>query len=331
MSLSRRLFSQQLLAAGAAVAGLSALPGRAATPYNKGKPVRLLVGFPPGGGTDAIARLLAEKMKDSLGTSVVVENKPGAGGQIAAQVLKTAPADGSTFFVTHDHTISILPQVVKNPGFDPHTDFVPVAGFASFVNALAVSSGQGLQSFGDYLQWVKKQSGKSAVGIPAPASTPEFLVQVINKRFQADLLAVPYRGSAPMLADMMGNQIPAGIGSVQDFIENHKAGKVRVLAVLGGKRQAALPDVPTFSELGLPGLEDMPYYGVYAPAGTPSTMVAEVSQAVAKAVAAPDVHEQLVNMGLTVGYMTPEQLLAREKAYTGVWQRIIHDSGFKPL
>ncbi len=329
MSLNRRHFSQQLLAAGAAAAGLSAVPSWAAG-YGKGKPVRLLVGFPPGGGTDAIARLLAEKMKDSLGTSVVVENKPGAGGQIAAQLLKASPADGLTFFVTHDHTISILPQVVKSPGFDPHADFVPVAGFASFVNAFAVPTGLGVKTFDEYLQWLKKQNGKSAVGIPAPASTPEFLVQVINKRYQTDLVSAPYRGSAPMLADMMGNQIPAGIGSVQDFVEAQKAGKIQVLAVLGGKRQAALPDVPTFTELGLKGLEDMPYYGMYAPAGTPADMVQAVSQSVAKAVAAPDVHEQLVTMGLTVGYMNPEQLLAREKAYTAVWQRIIHDSGFKP-
>ncbi|TDS85319.1 Bug family tripartite tricarboxylate transporter substrate binding protein [Comamonas sp. JUb58] len=327
MSLRRRHFSQQLLAA--AAAGWLASPSWAAG-YNKGKPVRLLVGFPPGGGTDVIARLLAEKMKDSLGTSVVVENKPGAGGQIAAQILKASPADGATFFVTHDHTISILPQVVKNPGFDPHADFVPVAGFASFVNAIAVSDGLGVRTFEAYLQWLKKQGGKSAVGIPAPASTPEFLVRVLNQRFKTDLVSVPYRGSAPMLADMMGNQIPAGIGSVQDFIESHKAGKIRVLAVLGGKRQQALPDVPTFSELGLPGLEDMPYYGMYAAAGTPPDMVQAVSQAVAKAVAAPDVHEQLVGMGLSVGYMTPEQLLARERAYSAVWTRIIRESGFQP-
>ena len=327
MSLRRRHFSQQLLAA--AAAGWLASPSWAAG-YNKGKPVRLLVGFPPGGGTDVIARLLAEKMKDGLGTSVVVENKPGAGGQIAAQILKASPADGATFFVTHDHTISILPQVVKNPGFDPHADFVPVAGFASFVNAIAVSDGLGVRTFEAYLQWLKKQGGKSAVGIPAPASTPEFLVRVLNQRFKTDLVSVPYRGSAPMLADMMGNQIPAGIGSVQDFIESHKAGKIRVLAVLGGKRQQALPDVPTFSELGLPGLEDMPYYGMYAAAGTPAEMVQAVSQAVAKAVAAPDVQEQLVGMGLSVGYMTPEQLLARERAYSAVWTRIIRESGFQP-
>ena len=202
--------------------------------------IRLLVGFPAGGGTDAIARTLAEKLKDTLGTNVIVENRGGAGGQIAAQALKAAPADGSTFFLSHDHTISILPLVVKNPGFDPAHDFVAVAGFATFVNALAVSGGTPAKSMNEYLSWLRQQgAGKGAVGVPAPASVPEFLVKVIGEKYALDLQAVPYRGSAPMIADMLGNQINAGIGSVPDFIENHKAGKIRVVAVLGGKRQAA--------------------------------------------------------------------------------------------
>ena len=140
------------------------------------KPIKLMVGFPPGGGTDAVARILAEKLKDELGTPVVVDNKPGAGGQLAAQALKAAPADGTVLFLSHDHTISILPLVVKNPGYDSAKDFVPVAGFATFVNAFAVSGGTPVKSFPDYLAWVKTQGGKGAVGIPAPASTPEFLV-----------------------------------------------------------------------------------------------------------------------------------------------------------
>ena len=141
------------------------------------RPVRILVGFPAGGGTDAIARVLAEKLKDELGAPVVVENKPGAGGQLAAQALKASPPDGSTFFISHDHTISILPLVVKQPGFDPAQDFVPVAGFASFVNAFAVSGGTPARSMGEYAAWVKNAGGgKGSVGVPAPASVPEFLV-----------------------------------------------------------------------------------------------------------------------------------------------------------
>ncbi len=292
--------------------------------------IKLMVGFPPGGGTDAIARVLADKLKDLLGVSVLVDNKAGAGGQIAAQALKAAAPDGNTLFLSHDHTITILPLVVKNPGFDSARDFVAVAGFATFVNALAVSGGTPAKSLAEYVSWVQKTgAGKGTVGVPAPASTPEFLVKVIGQKYQLDLQAAPYRGSAPMMADMLGNQINAGIGSIPDFIENQKAGKIRVVAVLGGKRQAALPDVPTFAELGLTGFEDLPYYGIFAPKGTPQAAIDKISAAVAKVVAMPDVHDRLTAMGLTVGYMTPAQLTEREQAYAKSWARIIKDSGFK--
>jgi tripartite-type tricarboxylate transporter receptor subunit TctC len=294
------------------------------------KPIKLMVGFPPGGGTDAVARILAEKLKDELGTTVVVENKPGAGGQLAAQALKAAPADGTVLFLSHDHTISILPLVVKNPGYEPSKDFAPVAGFATFVNAYAVSGGTPAKTFSEYVAWVKAQGGKGAVGIPAPASTPEFLVKVVGDKFKLDLVSAPYRGSAPMMADMLGNQIAAGVGSVPDFIENHKAGRVRIVAVLGAKRQAALPDVPTFGELGLSGLDDMPYYGIFAPAGTPQATINQFGAALSKVLAMPDVHDQLTKMGLTVGYMNSHQLEQRERAYTQVWTKLIKNSGFQP-
>ena len=291
--------------------------------------VKLLVGFPPGGGTDAIARVLAEKLHDQLGTTVIVENRAGAGGQLAAQALKAAAPDGTTLFLSHDHTISILPQVVKNPGFDPTKDFTAVAGFATFVNAFAASGGTPAKSVNEYVAWIKAQGGgKGTVGVPAPASVPEFLVRLIGQKYGLDLQAAPYRGSAPMMADMLGNQINAGVASIPDFIENHKAGKVRILAVLGGARQAALPDVPTFAELGLAGFEDVPYYGLFAPAGTPKAAIDRIADAVAKVVALPEVRERLTAMGLTVGYMSPQQLTSREQAYTQTWARIIKASGF---
>ena len=264
-----------------------------------------------------------------LGVPVVVDNRPGAGGQIAAQVLKAAPADGTTLFLTHDHTLSILPLVVKNPGFDPVSDFVPVAGFATFVNAFAVSGGTPARSFNEYVQWLQAaRGGQGAVGVPAPASTPEFLVKLLGRKYRLDLVAAPYRGSAPMIGDMLGNQIAAGVGSVQDFIEHHRGGKLRVVGVLGTQRQAALPDVPTFDELGLKGFEDLPYYGIYAPAGTPDAFIAQFSAALAHVLAQPAVHEQLTTLGLTVDHMAPGQLAARQKAYTAAWARIIRNSGF---
>ncbi|MBT9464902.1 Bug family tripartite tricarboxylate transporter substrate binding protein [Hydrogenophaga sp.] len=291
---------------------------------------RILVGFPPGGGTDAIARILGERLKEELGHAVLVDNKPGAGGQIAAQTLKASAADGNTLFLSHDHSITILPMVMKAPGYEPAKDFVPVAGFATFVNAFAVSSGTPATSFKAYVDGVKAAGGKGTVGIPAPASVPQFLVQVIAKQNGLDLVAAPYRGSAPMMADMLGNQIPAGVASIPDFIENHKAGKLRVVAVMGSQRQAAMPEVPTFAELGLKGFEDVPYYGLFAPAGTPKATLDRIAQAVQKAVAQPDVREKLTAMGLSVGFMTGEQLGAREQAYGKVWAKIIQDSGFVP-
>ncbi len=292
---------------------------------------RLLVGFPAGGGSDAIARLLADPLKDALGAPVIVENKPGAGGQLAAQALKAAAPDGSTWFLSHDHTISILPLVVKNPGYEPAKDFVAVAGFASFVNAFAVSGGTPAKGLNDYVTWVRTTGGgKGAVGVPAPASVPEFLVQVLAAKYQLDLVAAPYRGSAPMIGDLLGKQIAAGIGSVPDFIEPHRSGRLRIVAVLGGARQAALPEVPTFAELGVAGFEDLPYYAFFAPAGTPKAELDRFSAALAQAIAVPAVKERLGAMGLTVEFMTGPQLAAREQAYAQTWARIIKASGFQP-
>lgn len=313
-----------LMAVGLGLAGLQSVAHAQST-------TRLMVGFPAGGGTDAIARILAEPLQAELGAPVVVENKAGAGGQIAAQALKMAAPDGHTLFLSHDHSVTILPMVMKSPGFDPAKDFVPVAGFATFVNAIALSGGTPATSFKGYVDWVRQQGGgKGAVGIPAPASVPQFLVQEIAKKNGLDLVAAPYRGSAPMVTDMLGNQIAAGVGSVPDFIENHKAGKIRVVAVMGTQRQAAMPDVPTFAELGLSGFEEIPYYGVFAPAGTPRATLDKLSAAIQKAIALPEVKDKLTAMGLTVGFMSGEQLAAREKAYAQVWSRIIKESGFQP-
>lgn len=295
-----------------------------------GAPVRILVGFPPGGGTDAIARTLAEKLKDELGVPVVVDNKAGAGGQIAAQSLKAAAPDGTTLFLSHDHSISILPQVTKNPGFDPAADFVPVAGFATFANALALSGGTPAKSVPEYVRHVQSRGGKDTIGVPAPGSIPEFLVGMIGAKYKLDLQAAPYRGSAPMMGDMLGNQIAAGVASIPDFIENHKAGKLRIVAVIGDKRQALLPDVPTFAELGIAGLEQLPYYGLFAPAGTPPAALERLNQALAKVLAMPDVRERLAAMGLTVGYEPQARFATRVKAYTQDWEKIIKASGYAP-
>ena len=295
------------------------------------KQMRILVGFPAGGGTDAIARVLADRLKDELGVPVIVENKPGAGGQLAAQALKAATPDGTTLFLSHDHTISVLPLVSKAPGFDPARDFVPVVGFASFVNALAVSPGTPARTLGEYTAWVRGAGqGKGVVGVPAPASTPEFMVKVLGERAGLDLVPAPYRGSAPMIGDMLGNQIAAGTGSVPDFIDHHKAGRLRVLAVGGTRRQATLPEVPTLAESGINGFEDLPYYGFFAPAGTPRAALDHFAAALGRVIAVPEVRDRLTALGLTVEFMTASQLGAREQAYARSWAEIIRKTGFTP-
>lgn len=325
LSRRRMLGHTAALLAGAPLALASPMAHAADKP-----PLRILVGFPAGGGTDAIARTLADRLGAELGQTVIVDNKPGAGGQLAAQALKAAAPDGNTLFLSHDHTVSILPLVVKNPGYEPQRDFVPAAGFASFVNALAVSPGNPARSVDDFIAGVRAQGNKGAVGVPAPASVPEFLVKVLGERFKVDLLAVPYRGSAPLIADMLGNQIPAGTGSVPDFIDQHRAGRLRVIAVLGSARQAALPEVPTLAELGIKGFEALPYYGFFAPAGTPKASLEAFGGALNRVLAQPAVRERLTALGLTVESQTAAQLGAREQAYSQTWAKIIQASGFVP-
>ena len=301
-----------------------------ATSFAQSTSIKLMVGFPPGGGTDVIARVLGEQLSQVLSTPVVVDNRAGAGGQIAAQALKAAPADGTVLFLSHDHTISILPLVTRAPGFKPETDFVPVAGFATFANGIALSGALPDLSLEQFIKSVREQrQGKASIGVPAPNSVPEFLVKVLAAQYKVDLVSVPYRGSAPMLADMLGNQIPAGVASVPDFIEFQTAGKVRMVAVMGANRQAVIPDTPTFAELGIKGFEDLPYYGIFAPKGTPPATIERLGNALAKVLDMPQVKQRLVAMGLTVEYMSSQTLAQRESAYTKNWARIIEASGFK--
>ena len=286
--------------------------------------IKLMVGFPAGGGSDAIARVLGEQLSQVLSTPIIIENRAGAGGQIAAQALKAAPPDGSVLFLSHDHTISILPLISNTAGFNPSKDFVPVAGFASFANGIALSGDAPQATLESFMQSVRdKQDGKTAIGVPAPQSVPEFLVKVLATHYKLDLVSVPYRGSAPMIADMLGKQIPAGVASVPDFIEFQKARKLRMVAVMGAKRQDVMPDTPTFAELGIKGFEELPYYGIFAPAGTPTVTIERYSDALKKVLEMPQVQQRLISLGLSVDFMTSQTLAQREQAYSKNWARII--------
>jgi tripartite-type tricarboxylate transporter receptor subunit TctC len=317
---------------------------------------RILVGFPAGGGSDAIARRLAQHLQEIAGTPFIVENRPGAGGRVAALALKQAAPDGTTLMLSNDHAVCILPLTLKEPGYDPDRDFAPVGGIATFVNALALpvtpgaagtsvapdspgspagakpASARGSGSpidLDSFVRAVRDGTLRGAVGVPAPASIPAFAVQSVGRAKGVTLDVLPYRGSAPMLADLLAGQIPAGVGSVPEFLHLHREGRVRVVAVMGAQRDPRLPEVPTFAELGVKGFERPAFYGLYAPAGTPAATMTRLSRDLTTALARPALAERLQADGHNVSPLTPAALAAHQKDYTDAWRPIIESSGFQ--
>lgn len=324
--MKRRPFLQALITASAL--SLAQGPSWADT-----TPIKLLVGFPAGGSSDAIARQLAQGLQQELGRSVVVENKPGAGGQIAAQTLKSAKPDGSTLFLSNSHTVAMIPLTLNNPGFDTGKDFVGVGMVAINPDVLVVNTtaiGQPNANLKDFAAWVKANPNKGNVGVPAPASAPDFAVGVLAKALGADLKSVPYRGDAPIVADVMAGQIPAGIGSVGAMLPPHKAGKLRIVAVNGTSRLPSLPDVPTYAELGIKGYEDVIFNGVFAPAGTPTQVIDTYSNAIAKVVRSSEFSEKLANLGINAQSGSAADLNRYVQATQAFSANMVKGAGYKP-
>jgi tripartite-type tricarboxylate transporter receptor subunit TctC len=292
-------------------------------------PIRILVGFPAGGTIDLVARVLAEQLQSDLGSPVIVDSRPGAGGQIAAQALKQMPPDGKTLLLSPDHTMVMLPLTMRTPGFQPLTDFAPVGQVARYAGGFAVAAHVPARSLGEYFDWAKANASQANVGVPAPGSIPQFLVHQMAQQSKAPLVSVPYRGSAPMVQDLMGGQIAAGTTALGDFIEPHVGGKVRVLAVLGSKRFSGLPDVPTFAEQGYP-INWEYWLGLFAPAKTPGPEVQRLNAALGRALARPDVRERFLKAVFEPAPGSPEQLGLLVQAGTAFWEPAVKASGWVP-
>ena len=292
------------------------------------QPVNLLVGFPPGGNVDSVARNLAAGMQNTLKRTVVVDNRPGAGGQIAMQMLARSSADGRTLMLSNEHAISIIPMTTRNPGYDPQKDFVPVATVTTLPLALAVHPSVKARNVQELVAWARSQQKTLDVGIPAPASQPQFGVSLLAKRFGIQASPVPYRGGAPMVADLMGGHVLAGLTGISEFRPLHKSGAVRMIAVSGPERLARFPDVPTFTEGGLPGFEERTFMGVFAPAGTPSETVARYREAIRKVVASTEYQQALDELGLQAQFGDGADLAARVKHTNQTWGPVIRESGF---
>jgi tripartite-type tricarboxylate transporter receptor subunit TctC len=321
-NISRRMLSA--LAISSALATASLAPAQA-----QDKPVvRILVGFPAGAGTDTLARLYAEALAQQLNVSTVVENRPGAGGQIAAQALKQASPESNTIMFTVDHQVIMVPLVVKNPGFDVKKDFVPVARVVNFYTCLAVPANSQANNFQEYLDSVRKNPLQGSVGVPAPGSQAQFVSYVVGQHFKVSMSAVPYRGAAPAITDLVGAQIPAAIVPCDGLVEYRKAGKVRVLAMAADKRYPAMPDVPTFGELGVKMPADA-FLGVYASATMKPEMLRQLTEATRKMFDNPDVVKKFASTNMEPAYANPEELGRFVDNASAFWAEQVRKSNFQ--
>lgn len=290
-------------------------------------PIRILVGFPAGGTIDVVARVIADKMKDDLGVPVVVETRAGAGGQLAAQAVKQAAPDGKTLLLTPDHTMVIVPLTVNAPGYDSVRDFTPVGQVARYLGALAVASNTGVKTLPEFIAWAKANPGKANVGVPAPGSIPHFGMLSLAKQANVALTTVPYKGSAPLVQDILGGQLSAGTTAMGDFLEPHGAGRLRIIAVADTHRSPLVPDVPTFAELGYK-LEFDYWLGMFAPAKTDAAVVQRLNASLAKALAMPDVRERMVKLVFEPAPGTPAAMGDKVQAGMALWAPQVKAAGW---
>lgn len=306
---------------------VSVLGTAAAQPSDRPSgPIRLLVGFPAGGTGDVVARVVADKLAAQIGATVIVENKPGAGGRIAAEILKNAPADGSTVLITPPAPIVIAPYTFRKLSYNPEIDFQPVAQLVRFPLAIAVGGNSPHRSLGDLTAWLWANPQQAAFGTSAAGSQLHFLGVMYGQAIKVDLTHVPYQGSAPLMNDLIGGQVPAGIDQFQ--AELHKSGRIRLLATSGAARSPLMPDVPTFREQGVP-IEGEAWFGAFMHARTPAALAQRMGEALAQAARQPEVRQKLAQAGLdATGLKAPEfaALVAADRAR---WKPVIEASGFR--
>lgn len=290
--------------------------------------VKVLVGFPPGAGTDNLARIYAQALAERLNVTTVVENKPGAGGQIAAQQLKMATPESNTVMFAVDHQVIMVPLITKNPGFDVKKDMIPVGRIVNFYVCLAVPAASPATDFEGYLKMVRDDPNRGSFGIPAPGSQPQFVGYLVGQHFKVQMNPVPYRGAAPAIVDVLGGQVPAVIVPCDALIEHRKAGKVRVLAMAADKRYSAMPDVPTFAEMGL----KMPaeaFLGVYASSSLDPKLLARITETTRQMFDDPAIVRKFGSTGMEPSYAGPEELRRFVEQATAFWAEQVRKSNFQ--
>ncbi|WP_029047083.1 tripartite tricarboxylate transporter substrate binding protein [Cupriavidus sp. amp6] len=283
------------------------------------KPIRMVVTFPAGGGTDSLARLIGTDISKSLGQPVVVDNRPGASGNIGAEFVAKSPADGYTLLIVNS-SFAINPSVFKKLQFNPKSDFSAVITFASVPSVIAVPSHSKIRNFSDLMA-----AGKSGTP-PSYAScgngTPQHLAgELLKVSAKMDMLHVPYKGCAPAIADVLGNQADVSVNTLTNTIPYLKSNKLRALAVTSKARSPFLPDVPTVSELGVAGYDVDQWFGILAPANTPPEIVQKLNAEIARAVAKPEIKASLTQLGFATTTSTPAEFQKLVNSDIDRWQK----------
>lgn len=308
-----------------------ALTGSALTPlWAQSGAVRIVVGYPAGATSDLLTRIVAEHMAGTLKQPVIVENKAGAGGRIANEMVKAAPPDGSTLMMTPIATMAIFPHSYAGQlRYDPLKDFAPVAHLSNFSIGLGVANKVPARSVKEFVDWVRADPGRHGFyGSAAPGSIPHFFGAMFARAAGIELTHVPYKGTAPAMQALAAGEIGALSTVVADITSLVRSDKARLLAVAGTQRDAAHPNVPTFRELGF-DLTANPWYALFAPAGTPAAVVDRLSQAAVAAIKDPAVHKRLQDMGLEPTGYGPQQLGTILRDDHARWGPVIRASGFK--
>ena len=307
---------------------LAGVCGASAADYPT-RPITLVVPYPPGGGVDAMARVVAAKLSEAFKQQVVVDNRGGGGGTIGTRAVARAAPDGYTLLLGHTGTISINPSLYANAGYDPRKDFAPIGLVASMPVALLAHPSFPAKSIAEFIALAKKEPGKLNLGTSALGTGGYMCAELFKAEAGVDVAIIPYKGTAPVMNDLLGGHVPIAFGVLPPALGNIAAGKLRAIAVTSAKRSSLLPDVPTFDESGLPGFEAVLHYGLLAPAGTPKEIVDKLSAELRKLVDTDDVKQSIHAEGGDPLTSTPAEYAADIDKEEKKWGGLVHKLGLK--
>jgi len=286
------------------------------------RPVRIVVPYSAGGTADVLPRIIGEKLSAAWGQPVIVDNRPGAGGNIGADMVAKAAPDGYTLLATPPAPLAINQYLYKSLPFDPER-FAPVTVLARVPNVLAVKTGLPVKSAQEFIDYARKNRGQVTVATQGNGTTSHLTGALVAAQADLDFVFVPYKGTAPALADLMGGQVDAFFDNISSTFRQHESGKVRILAVTGAQRSPLLPKTPTLAESGLPGFDVSTWFGVVAPAGTPPEVVRKLNAAIVEALKMPDVRQKFIEQGAEVAGDTPAQMAGFMQAERAKWKKAI--------